>query len=183
MIVLIAVLVAMGTGLLLGGRISGVGMLRLRGEALLLALLAWQLAAPSLRLSGLATDVLRITWLATFPVMFVVAAVNWRVPGMLVLSAGLALNSAVVLANGGMPVDMGVAALAAGRASAAIGSTDYVHLVSVSATRLKLLADVLPMSGPLGISAVVSVGDLLLLAGLSAVLVGAMRTQEGDVGT
>ena len=86
-----------------------------------------------------------------------VAVVNWRLPGAVLILLGGVLNLIVVLANGGMPVDM--AALAAAGAGM---PADSLHLVAGDSTLARPLADVIPI--PL-FRSVYSVGDLGIVAG------------------
>lgn len=86
-----------------------------------------------------------------------VAVANVRLTGALLIAIGGGLNLAVVLLNGGMPVDP-AAALAAGAAIA----SDALHVPLTESTQLKALADVIAV--PI-FRAVYSVGDLFIAAG------------------
>jgi hypothetical protein len=98
---------------------------------------------------------------------------NRRLPWMSVLFIGLALNTLVMLANGGrMPVTGQVLGLAA------LGSGDPWYTVVGQGTRWAFLGDVLPIRVG-GLGAVVSVGDLLMAVGLAGFVARHMRRQ-GD---
>lgn len=102
------------------------------------------------------------------------ALLNLHLVGMGVLAIGLGLNAAVVLVNGAMPVRAS-AVVAAG-----IARPGELVLVDLGAGRryeavadwLPVLGDVIPV-GPLG--AVMSFGDLIVLAGIGAVACDLVR--------
>jgi len=99
--------------------------------------------------------------------VFVVA--NRKLPGMVLLSIGLALNVIVVIANGGfMPVSPGALDRAGLQALAGLpegtlleGSKDV--LLQSEHARLWWLGDIIPLPAP--ISVVLSIGDLAVAAG------------------
>lgn len=86
-----------------------------------------------------------------------VAAANVRLAGAVLVAIGGALNLAVVLLNGGMPVDP--AALAAVGAAMPV---DALHVTLGDATRLSVLADVIAL--PV-LRSVYSVGDFCIAVG------------------
>ena len=87
----------------------------------------------------------------------VVAALNWRLPGALLIAIGTAMNVVVVSLNSGMPYDA-TTALAVG----APLPTDSLHVVMFDQTRLPFLADIVPV----GLArSVYSVGDFLIALG------------------
>lgn len=86
-----------------------------------------------------------------------VAAMNLRIAGAALIAIGGGLNLAVVLLNGGMPVDP--------VAVASIGTTmpvDALHVALNDATRLNVLGDVIAL--PI-IRSVYSVGDFCIAVG------------------
>ncbi|MEN6479221.1 MAG: DUF5317 domain-containing protein [Anaerolineales bacterium] len=121
---------------------------------------------------------LSLTLLATFVVA------NRRLPGMMLLGVGLALNVVAMAANGGfMPVSPG-ALVHAGLGSLASlpegslleGSKDI--LIWPEHARLWWLGDVIPLPPP--ISVVLSIGDLVVGAGGAWYLQVAMVSRERD---
>jgi hypothetical protein len=88
-------------------------------------------------------------------------AINHRHPGLKLAAAGVLLNLVVVMANGAMPVDE----VSARSVGVETGSADFDagHEEAHEDTRLTILADRIPV--PLA-DQVLSVGDILLLAGL-----------------
>lgn len=85
------------------------------------------------------------------------AAANVRLSGAILVAIGGVLNLAVVLLNGGMPVDPAAVGMAA-----ATMPRDALHVVLDEATILPALADVIPV----GIArAVYSIGDFCIALG------------------
>lgn len=168
---ILAIVLALGIlgGALAGGRLRGLSGATLRGAWILILLFMLQVALPLLSPASGVQQVLRWVWLLTFPAMLAVAVMNVREPGMALVAVGLALNSLVIAANGAMPVSA-QAALAAGSslAGAAPSVSDFAHIPVTAATRLALLADVIPTAGPRGLAVVMSAGDVALYAGLAS---------------
>jgi len=182
MILLLCIVLALGLRVASGGSMGSLGRVRLRGETLLLSLLAVQLAAPALALQGVGARVAFYVWLATFPVMVGVAWRNRRQPGMAMIGVGLALNAMVIAANGGMPVSPEAVASITGAAGiVAPAAGDFVHVVLGPATVAPHLADVIPASGLMGLASVASPGDCLLIAGVIAAI--ATLNSRGGSGT
>lgn len=147
-VVAVVLIVAVVAGWLRGGRLRRLGAVTFRGGWLLGVALAAQLAGgqwPALVVAQVAP--LAFAWL------------NRALPGMRLVLAGVALNAAVILANGGMPV-------AGGSVTA-----DGRHRALRSGDHLATLADVVALR-PLGV--VVSAGDLVLAAGVAVLVVALM---------
>jgi hypothetical protein len=172
-ILLLALPVGVALGLLAGGRIGGLAILRLRGETILVVSLVCQGLLPLLSTGGAARQLLFWAWAVTFLVSVAVCLLNLRTPGMGLVTTGLALNAAVVLLNGGMPV-LSAAVTQAGGSSLTIAATDFAHVFVSTATRARVLADVIPIPGPSGVRGVASVGDLLLACGVTVAVASAM---------
>jgi hypothetical protein len=86
-----------------------------------------------------------------------VAIVNRAVPGAWFIALGSLLNTVVMFANGGMPVDPGALA-----ASGLPAPSDGVHVILGPETRLPFLADVLLI--PI-VNQIYSLGDVVLAIG------------------
>jgi hypothetical protein len=97
---------------------------------------------------------------------------NWHLPGMRLVTLGLGLNALVIAANGAMPVHPdAIAALGIEGATVAPGK----HTLLDESTRLPWLADVWPVP-PL--RSIISIGDVVLAAGLIP-LTHALMTPQG----
>ncbi len=180
MVLAVAALVAaLGIGRLAGGSLRRLATLPLRGTwlvggAVVLqaagvgAALALDRSAGSAYAAGLAGS-------AALAGLFLLR--NRRLPGIPLATVGLALNAAVVVANGAMPVSLPAAARAGVATGPIAGGEDARHVVADGRTRLRPLGDVVPVPWP-GHPEVVSPGDVLLVAGLGLLLVRGMRRAD-----
>jgi hypothetical protein len=147
-------------GLATGGRLRQLSHLIIRWWPLLVVAVFVRAAAP---LAGAASFLLVTVSLTT---IVIVAAANWRLPGIALAAIGAGANLAVVLANGGMPVDP-----SATRLGLAGIPADGVHVVLGSTSTLSFLGDVFAVP-PLG---TFSIGDVLIAAGTFWTIFAAMR--------
>jgi hypothetical protein len=170
--VLLVLLCSLLLGRLAGGRVGNLATIRLRRTWLVFLAVGVQVALGLVTLAGgpggvLGRPLLAVSHLAVLGFV----AVNWQQPGMPLILLGLALNTAVIVANGAMPV--------APEALAALGGADTIdpgkHQLLTDATALPLLADVIPV--PV-LRSVVSVGDLVLAAGAGRLVVTRMRRPD-----
>ncbi len=138
-------------GLAVGRDWRRLALIDIRWLPLLIAVLAMR---PLALVAGPAAFPLYVSSLAGTAL---VAAVNWRLPGVSLIAIGSVLNLVVVVTNGGMPVDSGALALAGANAP-----TDVLHTALTAQTMLAALADVVPV--PL-VRGVYSVGDLAIAVG------------------
>lgn len=172
LVVLVAALAV--TAVLLTGGGEGLAELRLRAVRLLVAAAGIQVATSAL---APGSTVLRGTALLLTTVLVGLFLYgNRTVTGLPLVGVGVLLNVVVVAANGAMPVDVD-AARRAGLTGPATGlGSDAPREPLDDATVFPLLADVLPVVLP-RFSQVVSVGDVLVAAGVGLLLVSAGRSQ------
>lgn len=171
-LVLLVTLLAIGVGLLLGGRLAGIAQLPLHHRELLaLALLvhvgAWWLGS----ITGIGYAI-GVTAAALLAGLFCVR--NLTVSGVPLMTAGLVLNFLVVAANGAMPVSLAAAQRAGLDIGGLLSGTSPRHELATDRTALSWLGDVIPVALPWR-AEVVSIGDVLLAAGLALLIVTAMR--------
>jgi hypothetical protein len=169
-----AVVVVLGATLLAGGRLSALGRLRVRSVWLLLVALALQILITEVvasRAPGWVDDTVHVG-------SYLLAAVfvwrNRRLPGLLLLGAGAALNGLVIALNGGELPASASALAAAGihqRPGAFANSGRLAHPV------LAWLGDVAATPAWLPFRNVFSVGDLLILAGAAWLIIGVCGTR------
>ena len=115
---------------------------------------------------------------AVLALMFCVG--NAQVAGVTLVCLGLCSNAAVVGANGAMPVSI-VAAYDARVPTLAIASgADARHEIAGDGTALSWLGDVVPVPLPVR-PEVVSVGDVLVVAGLAELVVLGMLSDSTGV--
>jgi Family of unknown function (DUF5317) len=145
----------------LGGRLSGLAEIDLRGGRLLAVALLLQVLAITV-LTG-APHALRV---ALHAGSYLLAAAflwrNRRLPGLPLLATGGGLNALVIAVNGGQ---MPASAEAVRRAGLPLEEEGFVNSGVLDDARLAPLGDVFASPDWLPLSNVYSPGDLLLLAG------------------
>jgi hypothetical protein len=174
-LLLAVVLLSVCLGYLFGGRLDRLEALRPRWWGLVILGLGIQFIPLPNGVSG--TDlVIRTAVLAlSYSLLLTFALVNVRMPGMFLVVIGLACNMTVIVVNGGMP--------ASAQALIDSGQEDVVayvreqgadkHHLLTDDDRLTFLADVIAIPQPIGQA--VSVGDILVYAGLTWLVVATMR--------
>jgi hypothetical protein len=172
---LIVILASIGIGLLVGGRLKGFEHLHLCWWALAPIGLAMQLAPLPRAGSHTAQAVSTFVLVASFPVLLVFVARNFRLAGFPLLFIGLALNLAVIAPNGGMPVNADAvrAAGGPGRLAGLENGGDPKHHLMTGEDVLTPLGDQLAIGEPVG--EILSVGDVAVYAGLAWFVIATMR--------
>lgn len=154
-----------------GGRLRRIAEAPLRWPLLLFLGLALQLGVDLAASRGLLVTAALESYLlllASQVLVLMWVLVNWKLPGMVLVGLGLALNAAVIGANGAMPVDpAAIAALGIEGAEVPPGK----HVLMDESTRLPWLADIWALP-PL--RSIISVGDIVLAAGLIPLTHGLM---------
>ncbi len=162
-------------GYLCGGRLSGLSAVRLRRIWLLwlaAALQILQLTTPAWP-AGLGSPARMALLAGTFVTGLVWLALNTSDrPRVLQLSvwtvaAGGILNGVAVAANGRMPYNRSAAATAGLRP----GTLTAKNIAAGAHTRVPALGDIIPVAA---VHAVLSVGDLLIIAGVIGLIASAM---------
>jgi hypothetical protein len=176
----LAVLVLAGAGLLgfvLGGSVSSLSTLPLRGRWLVLVAVGGQLAGGLLAWGLDSSAAYAVGLLASALAALGFCLRNLHVRGVPLVTLGLLLNATVVLANGAMPVST-IAAGRAGTPTASIAAgSDPRHVLAGDGTTLRSLGDVVPVPLPLR-PEVASPGDVLVAAGLAELLCLGMRRRR-----
>jgi hypothetical protein len=174
-LLLAVVVLSICLGYFFGGRLHRLEALRPRWWGLVILGLGIQFIPLPEGVAG--TDlVVRTAVLAlSYSLLLTFGLVNVRMPGMVLVVVGLACNMTVIVVNGGMPasaqalIDSGqedVLALLRDQGA------DKHHLLTDD-DRLTFLADVIAVPQPIGQA--VSVGDIFVYAGLTWLIVAAMR--------
>ena len=181
--VIITVVLAVGIGLLTGGRLSGLSAMRLRLVPAALAGLLLQFLVPP----GIWQQVLLF---ASFLLLSAFAVANIKIPGFTLILAGIVMNFLVIGVNAGMPVPRWSL-----ERSDQIQELQFLiehggakHHLATEEDTLMFLADVIPLPSPIRQS--VSAGDVVTYAGVAYVIVAGMRRRrvietpdpEGNVG-
>lgn len=176
---LTVMLVAIVVSTVRGGRVRRIAEVRLQHVWLLFVGLALQLGVDLAAGRGLLEDA--GTGGSLLLVVSQALVVGWLVlnrhlPGVWLVAGGLALNALVMAANGAMPVGPdAMRALGLGELEVPPGK----HTLLTEATRLPWLADIIPVP-PL--RSIISIGDLVLAAGLIPLTHALMTWQEDDHG-
>ena len=167
--------VALAIAVLVGGDVRRLSQLRIRHIELLLAAFAVKVAVALLGTTHSQTAVTVARPLNVIGAVLLLAVVwfNRRIPGALLFGAGLTLNLAAILAFGGrMPVllprdaDPHSAVLALLR-----GGRDPLHVALEHPQGLWFIGDILTVPSIGGHSSLVSIGDLLMAAGVAWLII------------
>jgi hypothetical protein len=174
-LLLAVVLVSIYLGYLFGGRLKRLEALRPRWWGLVIVGLGIQFVPLPDGTTG--TDlVVRTAMLAlSYTLLVTFAAVNIRMPGMVLVLIGLACNFTVIVVNGGMPASA-EALINSGQQdvleSLRKDGADKHHLLT-DEDQLTFLADVIAVPEPIGQA--ISVGDVFVYAGLVWLVIATMR--------
>jgi hypothetical protein len=172
MFLLIGVGLAFLVALVLGGRPARLGQARFRASYLILLALILQILIFSRwwqGQSGLGAMAAPL-YVVSMVLLIVAVWLNRRVPGMALLGVGLALNAAVITANGGhMPASFQALQTAGLLEPGASFETLRVTNSSLitEGTPLWFLGDIFALPKPFPLANVFSVGDILIAAGAS----------------
>ena len=166
---------ALAVAVLIGGDVRRLSQLRLRHLELLLAAFAAKISVALLGTMHAAAAITAARPLNVIGAGLLLAVVwfNRRIPGAILFGAGLTLNLIVILAFGGrMPVllprdiDPNSAVLAVLK-----GGLDPLHVALPHPQGLWFLGDILAIPGIGGHASLVSIGDLLMAAGVAWLII------------
>ena len=160
---------AIALGFILGGRLG-----RLAGVSV-----RW----PALGLTGIALQLLPVggtpayvCLMGSFVLLFVVAGVNWRLAGFVLILAGMWLNFLVITVNEGMPVTRD-ALLASGQRETLTdlrNAGGAKHHLAGDDDDLVFLGDAIGVPSP--VRQAISVGDIFTYTGAAWFVISGMRT-------
>ncbi len=170
-VVLVLMSLVAGAGILAGGSLRALAETRFRATWLLLGAFALQLLLDFSDAAPRNTGALLIL-LASIGAVTAFLVANRHLPGIAMACVGLALNLAVIGANGAMPVSAHAAEVAG--ASDSLKAPGVKHERLDEDSRLALLGDVIPLPG---LKSILSVGDVLLALGLAHLVLA--RTTSG----
>jgi hypothetical protein len=175
MLVLIVIGLAVGVGLLAGGSLRPLERVKLHW---------WGIALGGLALQGISLTssfdppVGSFLLIASYALLLAFAWINRRLPAAWLVITGLVLNIVVIAVNQGMPVSASAIETAGARAEGLVGSGTGKHHLMGPEDTLTPLADVIGIPPPIG--AVISIGDVLLYAGVAALVVALMLGRSGE---
>jgi hypothetical protein len=162
----LAVVLALVTVPLSGGRIGRLAEVRLRAAPLLFAALALQIFVLFV-VPGWNDTLLRAVHLGTYGMLFTFLWVNRRMPGIWIVAVGGTLNLIAIAANAGV-MPAGPAAL---RSAGSVSNADtFINSGLLDHPRVLFLGDVwaIPRGWPL--ANVFSIGDVVIAIGVFAVV-------------
>jgi len=167
-------------GFLSGGRLSGLGKLRLRWLPLVfIALVIQLLIFPLFTSTAVLTFGEAPLHILSYVLLAVWIAVNIRVTPIVLLSIGAICNFSALIANGGfMPASITALQRAGFHDLAERVLQEGVHanlICMSSSTRLNFLGDILYLPEWIPFSAAFSIGDLLIMLALIWLIVKGMR--------
>jgi len=178
-VILLVIVVACLAGLARGGTVQNLAALHLDAWPLVFVAVVAQAGGAFAGALGLPSPgafyVVGMVVSALLITVFV--ARNRTLPGMPLVALGFLLNAVVVTANGAMPVSQEAADRVGLSTVGLYRNADAKHELIDGGTRLRLLADVIPVPLPSPLSSgsnVVSAGDVVLAAGIGVLVVNAM---------
>ncbi len=160
---IIAVALGIAVGFIRRGSLKTFGEAHLNAVPVVLAGVVLQVAATLADRNDLRWFAFSLV-LTSFGCVFAFAAFNFRLPGMTLIALGALCNFLVIAANGGMPVSLdALERVGLGNPFESDAVVKGAHHALTDASRLRFLADVIPVSV---MANVISVGDILIWAGL-----------------
>ena len=172
MFIIYAIPVGLLIGLLLGGRLAGLGEIRFRWAGVAAVGFAFQIVLFSEPVTERVGDLGPPLYVASTAIVLVAVLRNLAIRGMPLIAVGAASNLLAIVANGGyMPASPAAAAEMGREASEAYSNTRIME-----SPALAPLTDVIPLPGWLPFTNIVSIGDILIAIGIVVVIVAAMRT-------
>ena len=172
------VVLAILTGYVVGGRLRRFEEVGIHWWLLAFVGLALQVV-PLPSVEGVTPRIVGTLFLiASYALLLIVIAVNRWIPGAKVMAIGLLLNLAVVGLNAGMPVSPAAIETSGGHVSDLAYRESPKHHVMDDRDLLPFLGDVIPIPNPIGV--VISIGDVLLYAGLAWFVIQVMRGRSRE---
>lgn len=160
----LVILIGIGIGYARGGSLGNLSNIRLAWVWLLYVGIGMQVAAQFVPVS--ATDLAYVMVLVSFALVFFVAWLNRKLPGMLVVGIGALANFVVITANRGMPVSQS-ALVAVGKVTSAQQQGMLLrgkHFVDAGSADLRFLGDNIVFFHR---HPILSIGDLIMWVGIA----------------
>jgi hypothetical protein len=175
LLIFAAIVAGIAVGLALGGSLRNLAHLQFRWWGLAFLAAGLQVAPAPSSPDWVGPAML----MASYAVVVVFVAMNIRLPGMWLIAAGFALNIVAIAFNGGMPVGDDALRRAYGSGYAEqrqelLSGGESKHHLERPDDVLTPLTDVIPVGGV--IRQVLSMGDVVWLAGVVWLVAGATRT-------
>jgi hypothetical protein len=175
MLLLVALLLALATVPLAGGRLSALTELHFRAPWLALTAVVTQLVIITI-LPGGDQTLHRVLHMGTYGLLAVFVWLNRRTPGLLVIGLGGLLNAIAIAANGGV---MPATRAALERAGIDQNAGDFANSTAVAHPHLQFLGDVFAIPAGWPAANVFSVGDVVIAVGVLIALHGICDSSLG----
>jgi hypothetical protein len=163
---------------LVGGSYGALGQLRIRGTWLVFGALATQIAIISV-FDIQIEAVSRGLHILTYVMIGVCLALNRTVRWVWIVAVGWFCNFTAIVVNGGVMPTSTSGAQTVGRTAT---STTFENAAPVDDARLAFLGDIFSTPREIPMANVLSIGDILLLAGVAFVMFAASRAPIGHRG-
>jgi Family of unknown function (DUF5317) len=170
-ILIAAALACVASVPLTGGHLGRLLDLQLRWVSAMLGALVLQLFITTLAPTG-STGVHELLHVVSYALAAACILANRRITGLPILALGAALNSLAIITNAGIMPASAHAMRVAGLAPA----DHFANSAPLAHPHLLALGDVIPVPGPWPLGNVISIGDILIVAGLLSILHHACRT-------
>jgi Family of unknown function (DUF5317) len=161
MLVLVLCTLSLASPLLFGGQMSRLALVRFRGWWILVAALLAQIVIIEVVPDANRT-LLESVHMATYVAAGVFVALNWRVPGLLIIALGGASNGITIALNGGQ---LPASRPALEMAGIEVAKGDFINSGVLTDPVLPLLGDYFVWPEPFPFANVFSVGDVLIVLG------------------
>ena len=162
MLVLVLCVFAMLSPKLFGGSMSLLAQVRFRGIWILLVALVAQILIIEIFPEANRTF-LEAVHLATYMAAGLFVAINWRVPGLLVIAAGGAMNGITIALNGGQ---LPASKPALNMAGIEVDRGEFINSGYLQDPVMPLLGDIFVWPEPFPLANVFSFGDVLVVVGV-----------------
>ena len=175
MLILIVIGLAVCIGFIAGGSLRHFEHLKVRWWGTALAGLVLQGIALSSSIGQPAGSAFLV---GSYGFLLAFAWMNRRLPAVWLMMTGLLLNILAIGVNGGMPVSASALETAGAGAEGLLGAGALKHHLMGPDDTLTPLGDVIGIPPPIG--AVISIGDVLLYAGIGILVVAVMLGHFGE---
>jgi hypothetical protein len=171
MIMVILAIVCVVTVPLTGGRLSRLADLPVRALWTAPLALVAQVVILSILPNGSRSVHIAINY-GTYALVAVFLLANLRIPGVAMIALGAVSNTVVIIANGGVMPEWETARRIAGM----VTEGGFRNAALVAHSHLQWFGDVIPIPGPWPLRNVLSIGDVLIFAGMLVLLHRTCRT-------
>jgi hypothetical protein len=172
MFVLYAVVAGLLIGLLIGGRLTGLGRLEFEWAPLIVLGMAIQVALFSEPVAAGIGSAGPPIYVGSSLLVLAAVLRNWSIAGLPIVALGAASNLAAIIANGGYMPASAAALAAQGRDAPSV----YSNSSYVAEPALAPLTDIFAMPTWIPLANVFSIGDVLIAVGIAVAIVVAMRS-------